>query len=122
MNRICIPFRICENDMRKGVIVLVPFPFTDLTANKVRPCLILVEQKKGEDCVVACISSIKTQRRNVFDVKVKASNENGLKTDSIIRTGKIATLQKKIILGELGVLEKTHMKSVDAKLKALFLL
>ncbi len=28
--------------MPKGTVVLVPFPFTDVSGNKVRPCVILV--------------------------------------------------------------------------------
>ncbi len=106
--------------MPKGTIVLVPFPFTDLSGNKVRPCVVLYEQKGGEDCVIACISSIKQKRLSGFDVKVKSTITNGLKMDSVIKTEKIATLEKKIILGELGMLEKHLIKELDAKLKALF--
>lgn len=29
--------------MAKGDIILIPFPFTDLTGNKLRPAVILVE-------------------------------------------------------------------------------
>lgn len=39
----------------KGKIVLVPFPFTDLTAAKLRPALVVYEGE--EDVVVAFISS-----------------------------------------------------------------
>jgi len=39
----------------KGKIVLVPFPFKDLTAAKLRPALIIHEGK--EDVIVAFISS-----------------------------------------------------------------
>jgi len=39
----------------KGKIVLIPFPFTDLTAAKMRPALVLHEGRK--DVIVAFISS-----------------------------------------------------------------
>ncbi|MEM3464070.1 MAG: type II toxin-antitoxin system PemK/MazF family toxin, partial [Candidatus Bathyarchaeia archaeon] len=39
----------------KGKIVLIPFPFTDLTRTKLRPALVLFEGEK--DVIVAFISS-----------------------------------------------------------------
>lgn len=103
--------------MSKGAIVLVPFPFTDLSWKKVRPCLVLYEQKSGEDCIVAFISSKKHSKLSVRDIKVNATKSNGLKIDSVIKTDKIATLQKKIVLGELGTLEPALLKAVDSSLK-----
>lgn len=44
----------------KGKIVLIPFPFTDLTSAKLRPALVLIAGEK--DCVVAFISSRMTDK------------------------------------------------------------
>ena len=44
---------------KKGAVILVPFPFTDLSENKVRPAVVLSCAMKGEDVVVAFISSQK---------------------------------------------------------------
>ncbi|RJQ31011.1 type II toxin-antitoxin system PemK/MazF family toxin [Candidatus Parcubacteria bacterium] len=106
--------------MSRGDIVLIPFPFTDLSGQKVRPALVLHNEKKGEDCVVIFLSSIKQKKIMDFDVPVKPSSQNGLKIFSTIKVNKIATLQKKIVIGELGSLEDQHMEKVNNKLKQLF--
>ena len=105
--------------MFKGTLVLVPFPFTDLSGQKVRPALVLYNSKNGEDCIVAFISGVKQKTSHSFDIKVKASSLNGLKQNSLIKIDKIATLQKKIILGEIGILEKEVISLVNKKLKRL---
>lgn len=51
---------------------------------------------------------------------VKPTPRNGLKTDSLIKVNKIATLHKKIALGEIGYLESKMVDQVDKKLKELF--
>lgn len=107
--------------MFKGAVVLVPFPFTDLSGHKVRPALVLHAKSRGDDCIVGFISSVQ-KKENTFDLSVEASKSNGLKVNSIVKVDKIATLQKKIVIGELGILEPIHMKEIDKKLKAIFAL
>ncbi|MEK7185283.1 MAG: type II toxin-antitoxin system PemK/MazF family toxin [Patescibacteria group bacterium] len=110
--------------MTKGTIVLIPFPFTDLTGQKVRPAIVLRDFTKSEDCIVAFVSSVKSsvkpKKLEPFDIYVQSSPENGLKINSVIKIGKLATLQKKIILGELGMLEAHYLKKVTEKLGVLF--
>ena len=44
--------------LKRGDIVLVPFPFTDLTAEKLRPAVIVSSDPQELDVVIAFISSI----------------------------------------------------------------
>ena len=98
----------------------MPFPFTDLSGNKVRPCLVLYEQRNGEDCIVSFISSVKHARLSIGDIRIKATAANGLKVDSVLKTEKLATLEKKLALGELGHLEPKLLNAVDASIKKVF--
>jgi mRNA interferase MazF len=47
--------------MTKGDIVLIPFPFTDLTGNKLRPAVILI--KAASDITVCFISTNNAKSR-----------------------------------------------------------
>ncbi len=110
---------------KKGIIILIPFPFTDLSADKVRPALIISSDTiSGDDITVAFISSQKIKSLQPTDVVVKNTDkffsETGLKGDSVIKVNKIATLDKKIILGELGEINQAIQKEVNKKIKILF--
>ncbi len=105
--------------MRKGDIVLIPFPFTDLSGHKVRPALVLYAAVRGEDCIVAFISSRPQIKIRGFDIEIMSSTKNGLKFDSVLKIEKIATLQKKIVVGKLGTLEAPLLKAVGIKLRTL---
>lgn len=107
------------NMYKFGKIVLIPFPFTDLSGAKVRPAVIISNKPIGDDVVVVFISSnIKKLRE--FDVLIRKNSKNGLKSDSIIIVSKIATLEKKTILGEIGELSSKETLEVRNKLKNLF--
>lgn len=104
---------------KKGTVVLVPFPFTDLSGNKVRPALIASQSVSGDDIVVLFITSVKG-KSELFDVSLASSKTNGLKVSSRIKCAKIATLDKKIVLGELGAISEAEEKAVNEKLRKLF--
>jgi mRNA interferase MazF len=103
----------------KGKIVLVPFPFTDLTAAKLRPALVVYEGEK--DAVVAFISSKIPSGLSDVDILISENHTGfkraGLKVDSVIKLDKIATVLKDLIMGELGELDEDLKKEVNHKLK-----
>jgi len=103
---------------KKGTIILVPFPFTDLSGNKVRPAVIVSSSKQGSDIVVVFLSS-QTKLKGKHLISVQPSDVNGLKVDSKIVCGKIATLDTKIVLGELGKLTQQQQTVVDKNLKSM---
>jgi mRNA interferase MazF len=101
---------------KKGTLILVPFPFTDLSGNKVRPALIISQGKIGGDVVVVFVTSqSKFKERHL--VSIAPDELNGLKVKSTVVCSKIATLDSKIVLGELGKLSSEVQKKVDAEIK-----
>jgi mRNA interferase MazF len=103
--------------MKKGDIVLVPFPFTDLSGNKIRPALILIV---SETFVTVCFLTTKIQMRSEFDLIVSPSGKNGLKINSLIRLNKLTTIDKDLVIGRLGTLEKEYVILLNDNLKKIF--
>jgi mRNA interferase MazF len=106
----------------KGKIVLVHFPFTDLTATKLRPALVIHES--DEDVVVAFISSRVSAHVSKYGLLVTerhpAFPETGLKVPSVIRFDKVATLSKDLIDGEIGEIIPALSEECDKVLKHFF--
>ena len=81
---------------KKGVVVLVPFPFTDLFGNKVRPAIIISKGKIGNDVIVVFVTS-QSKLKEKHLVKINPTLHTGLKVMSQIICAKIATLDSKIV-------------------------
>ena len=111
---------ILKNNMfHKGDIVLIPFPFTDLSGVKVRPAVLLAAHKKSNDIVVAFVTS-KTTQGGQFNVILKPDWQNGLKVQSTVLCDKIATLDCKVIVGKIGTCDTKIIHSIDVELKNVF--
>ena len=99
----------------KGKIVLVPFPFTDLTSTKRRPCLVICERPL--DVLVAFISSVIPKSIESNTVLISPSHSEfsltGLKKESILYVDKLATLSKKIVVGELGEVGRKLKRKIN---------
>ncbi len=104
----------------RGKIVLVPFPFTDLSASKLRPALIVSNPQYSEEDVSVVFISSKISKQPT-DYALLPSHpdfqQTGLKITSVVKCGKIATLDKKIILGEIGNLPSNDQKEIDRRIK-----
>ena len=102
--------------MAKGDIVLIVFPFTDLSGSKLRPAVVL-----ADNSLDITVSFITTQIgwQETTDVLITPTIINGLRKHSLIRTGKIATLDYSLAKGLLGKLSTTEITDLNSKLKVL---
>ena len=103
--------------MSKGDIVLITFPFTDLSGTKLRPSVILSESAQD---VTVCFITTQTEWQEPTDIVISPNNSNGLRKLSLIRVGKIATLEKILIKGLMGKLSVIEISNLNSKLKLVF--
>lgn len=95
----------------RGDVVLVPFPFTDLSTTKLRPAIVLWSDPAQEDVVLAFVSSRRVGHGDVGEVVLLPTHPefglSGLLVTSTIRTTKLVTLARAMVhrwLGRLGPL------------------
>lgn len=102
-----------------GDIVVVPFPFSDLSNSKRRPALVLADLV-GDDIILCQITS--QFNRDLYTIKLHNEDfETGsLKKDSNIRPNRIFTANKKIILYKVGTINNQKFNEVIDKLNGLF--
>ncbi|HEY1614828.1 MAG TPA: type II toxin-antitoxin system PemK/MazF family toxin [Rhizomicrobium sp.] len=96
-------------DIPFGAIVLADFPFTDLSATKRRPALVVSTNNAARtDIVVAFITSVPQSHPDA--APIAPGRQNGLKHQSSVRFDKIATVSKRIIAGRIGSADPDWLK------------
>jgi mRNA interferase MazF len=106
----------------QGDVVLVPFPFADLTGRKVRPAVIVSADPQGPELILAFITSVLSNRSpRGAEVDLLHSDPEfrpaGLKADSLIRADKLVTLSRAVATRRLGTLGPTTKRRMDAMLR-----
>ena len=94
--------------MNKGDIVLIPFPFTDLSQTKLRPAIILWADSTGNDVTLCFVSSQKIDNLSSGEFLLDAADpefsSTGLKTASKVRVTRLVTIDRQLIARRLGKL------------------
>lgn len=101
-------------------IWLVRFPFSDLTATKLRPALILAVHRE-EQIILGIFSKIPHGEWRETWVIVSENHsdfsQTGLKKTSVIRADKIATVNQSVFQQKLGILPSDILNQVQTALK-----
>ena len=102
-----------------GDIVVVPFPFTDLSSARKRPALAL-SNLEGDDIIICEITSVMRKDSYVVSLENKDLESGKLKTNSIIRPNRILTIDKSKINYKFGKIKDSKLQEVMGKIKIVF--
>ena len=97
----------------KGDVVIIPFPFTDLSGSKKRPAFVVADLL-GDDVIVCQITSKSKSDSLALPLCAGDFISGSLPIDSFIRPNKIFTADKKLILSVAG--RTCEKKAGDVKL------
>jgi len=99
----------------KGDVVVVPFPFSDLTRAKRRPALV-VAGLEGDDLILCQITSRHIRDRYTVLIDEDDFESGTLRQQSNIRPNRIFTADRRIILYRVGHLKFEKINEVIQKI------
>lgn len=110
--------------IRRGSVVLVRYPFTDLSATKVRPAVIVTSDfliSRLDDVLCLFISSSMPDKLLPTDFVLERENPDfpasGLRLRSVLRTHKLALLHRDLVLRGLGELSSELVVQINHRLR-----
>ncbi len=101
----------------KGDVVLIPFPFTDLTTTKTRPAVVVSVsefEKETEDFIVAMITSV--PHSTPYDYEVKDWQTANLLSPSWVRA-KLVALNPKLVRYKPGRLTDSDLTEINKRIR-----
>jgi len=94
-----------------GQVVIVQFPFSDLTASKLRPAVVLAQAGRG-DWILCQITSKPYGDSNAIPVNAPDFTVGSLNLSSFARPGKLFTAHSSLIANQIGALQPSKFLSI----------
>jgi mRNA interferase MazF len=102
-----------------GVVVIVRFPFSDLSSSKFRPAVVIASAGDS-DWILCQVTSNPYADPEALQVSQSSFASGGLHGSGYARPGKLFTANSSIISGHAGVLTtKAHHAIVEAVIRLL---
>jgi len=102
-----------------GDVLLVPFPFTDQSASKQRPAVVVSSQTLHRESADVIVVSVTTQVRSASSLEMPIAHwrEAGLLQPSLIKP-KLATIDTRLVVKHLGRLHDEDRATLKTALAA----
>ncbi len=95
----------------KGTVVVLPFPFSDLSASKRRPALV-VASLPGDDVILSQITSQAVADNLAVPIARRDFASGGLRRDSNVRPDRLFTADSNIVVYQVGALTAAKVDEV----------
>ncbi len=106
--------------MKTGDVILVPFPFAELTNKKVRPAVVVCETKDiYRDVVVCAISSVMPASLTDNEFYVTPDPSNNLRVKSVVKVDRIVSVKSHDVIAVIGSLAPDSLETFFEKFRAL---
>jgi mRNA interferase MazF len=102
----------------KNEIILVRYPFSDLTSSKVRPAVVVNAPHVSKDLFIVALTS-KTQFLLSGEFVLSEWQNGGLNVATAVKRG-VFTIHEKLVLKTVGILAKADAESLDKSLREWF--
>jgi mRNA interferase MazF len=102
-----------------GAVVMVPFPFSDLSQTKLRPAVVLTAVGRG-DWVLCQITSNPYADTHAIRLADQDFSAGSLQVISYARPGKLFTAKDRLITSEVGMLTPAAFAGVLEAVRSLF--
>jgi mRNA interferase MazF len=94
-----------------GAVVLVPFPFSDLSQAKLRPALILADVGR-DDWILCQITSTPYGDPRAIVLEDDDFATGSLRVASYARPGKLFTAHRRLMVTQVGQLESAALQTI----------
>ncbi len=99
----------------KNDVILVRYPFSDLSSSKVRPAIIINAPSISRDYFIVPISS-RTTNLITGEFILQDWEEIGLNVKSVVKRG-IFTIEESLIIKKIGTLSKKYSDNLEKSIK-----
>lgn len=89
-----------------GAVVLVPFPFSDLSHAKLRPAVVLASSGRG-DWILCQVTSNSYGDEHAVEITRDSLDSGSLRVTSYARPGKLFTANQDLMVSQVGTLRAT---------------
>lgn len=101
-----------------GQVIVLPFPFSDLSASKFRPALLLAGAGRG-DWIACQITRNPYADARAITLTQANFDEGGLQRDSFIRPGKLFTANEELFAAVAGRVRPERLDAARAAVVAM---
>lgn len=99
----------------KSSVVVLPFPFSDLSGHKRRPAIVVAELR-GDDLILCQITSQALKDHYAITLNDSDFVSGSLNQQSYVRPNRIFTADTKIIFYEIGKIQEEKLKEIRLKI------